>query len=306
MNSKEMMERLKELQKLEGKRRFANLGFDMPFKKAFGTEGEEEPLIATLNVCLESELAHPITAVEIKNPYIIGQTRGRRDANLDIRCKDSKGNEFIVEMQTGVQKHFIKRAAFYSSDTIVASAPKDRKKNKWDYNFPNVYSLNFLHFDLPVWKGNDVVIHPLCYTDKIQPDVQFDFSSLVFVRLSEFKKSLRECESFKDKLLFSIRHAHELDEQPPQLEGEVLDKIFQAAKIANFTSEEYADYMNGVRGDWDHWAEMDYAKEIGFTAGREEGIAVGRDEGIAVGETKVLDLMAQGYGYEQIKELLSK
>ncbi|MCL2283507.1 MAG: Rpn family recombination-promoting nuclease/putative transposase, partial [Fibromonadales bacterium] len=137
-------------------------------------------------------------------------------------------------------------------------------------------------------------------------DVQFDFSSLVFVRLSEFKKSLRECESFKDKLLFSIRHAHELDEQPPQLEGEVLDKIFQAAKIANFTSEEYADYMNGVRGDWDHWAEMDYAKEIGFTAGREEGIAVGRDEGIAVGETKVLDLMAQGYGYEQIKELLSK
>jgi len=34
--------------------------------------------------------------------------------------------------------------------------------------------------------------------------------------------------------------------------------------------------------------------------GRAEGIAVGKAEG----ETRVLDLMAQGYDYEQIKDIL--
>ncbi|MCL2259976.1 MAG: Rpn family recombination-promoting nuclease/putative transposase [Fibromonadales bacterium] len=106
---------LKELQMLEGKRQFANLSFDMPFKKTFGSEGEEELLTAMLNACLESELAYPITKVRILNPYIIGQTKRNRKAELDIRCKDSKGNEFIVEMQIGKQKHFVKRAAFYIS-----------------------------------------------------------------------------------------------------------------------------------------------------------------------------------------------
>jgi len=35
-----------------------------------------------------------------------------------------------------------------------------------------------------------------------------------------------------------------------------------------------------------------------------EGKAEGRAEGIAIGETRVLDLVAKGYDYEQIKKIL--
>jgi len=115
MNSKKMTEELEELQKLEGRKRFANLTFDMPFKKAFGSESEKEPLIATLNVCLEKKLAYPVADVEILNPYIAGETLLNRNAELDIRCRDTRGNKFIVEMQIAKQKHFIKRSVFYSS-----------------------------------------------------------------------------------------------------------------------------------------------------------------------------------------------
>ena len=62
--------------------------------------------------------------------------------------------------------------------------------------------------------------------------------------------------------------------------------------------------MNGVRRDWDHWAEMDYAKEIGFTAGRDEGW----EEGIAVGESrgmeKVFALLEQGVSLAEAKRKL--
>jgi predicted transposase/invertase (TIGR01784 family) len=71
-----------------------------------------------------AQLAHPITQVVILNPYIQGQTKANRDAHLDIRCKDSKGNRFIVEMQTGRQKHFFKRAVYYSSMAISGGGKK--------------------------------------------------------------------------------------------------------------------------------------------------------------------------------------
>ena len=47
--------------------------------------------------------------------------------------------------------------------------------------------------------------------------------------------------------------------------------------------------------DWDE------AKEVWQEEAREDGVAIGREEG----ETRVLDLMAKGYGLEQIKDILN-
>jgi predicted transposase/invertase (TIGR01784 family) len=115
--------------------KFAQLTLDFAFKKIFASEEDKDLLIALLNIFLKKKLAHPITNVVIKNPYIAGQTKGNRDANLDIRCRDSKGNSFIVEMQVGRQTYFIKRSLYYSSMAIVESNKKGRD---WDFNYPNV------------------------------------------------------------------------------------------------------------------------------------------------------------------------
>ncbi|MCL2260947.1 MAG: Rpn family recombination-promoting nuclease/putative transposase [Fibromonadales bacterium] len=287
MISENMRKELKELQKIEGKGKFANLTLDMPFKKAFGSETEKEPLIATLNACLERKLKYPIADVDIKNPYIIGQTKGSRDTELDIRCRDSQGNEFIVEMQIGRQKHFVKRANYYASMVIAASAPKG---DDWDFDYPSIYSLNFLNFDLDIWGKSDNIIHHVSFFDEDMPELRFDSVNLVFVRLSRFEKSLEECESFRDKLFFSLRHAHEFDEKPAQLEGDLFDKIFMAAKIASFTSREYEEYRAGLMRKWDYGASMKFAKEEGvaegWKSGKAEGITIGEAKGVAIGEAK--------------------
>ena len=140
------------------KGKYAQLTLDFPFKKTFATEGDEDLLIALLNAFLERKLKHPITEAVIQNPYIKGLTKADREAILDIRCRDSMGNCFIVEMQIGRQEYFIKRVIYYLS---MAISNNGKKGKDWDFNFPNVYSLSFLNYDLYFGKDNDDVVQYL-------------------------------------------------------------------------------------------------------------------------------------------------
>ncbi|GBU26427.1 hypothetical protein R83H12_03124 [Fibrobacteria bacterium R8-3-H12] len=58
--------------------------------------------------------------------------------------------------------------------------------------------------------------------------------NLVFMRLPKFIKPLEECESLQDRLLYSLCHAHEYEEQPERLRGNVFDRLFTVIKISNF------------------------------------------------------------------------
>ena len=58
---------------------------------------------------------------------------------------------------------------------------------------------------------------------------------MVLVRLTLFKKTLEECGTLEDKLIFSLCHAHEFKGKPPQFREEVFDKIFSLARISSFT-----------------------------------------------------------------------
>ena len=140
--------------------------------------------------------------------------------------------------------------------------------------------------------------------------------NLVFVRLVKFKKSIEECESFRDKLLYSLCHAHEMESMPEQFAGKVFDRLFEIARISNFSIEERAEYEASRMNMLDYNASMKFARKegvaMGITIGREEGVAIGEtrgvEKGIAIGRTEgiteVLDLLAKGYSLEQVKETL--
>ena len=265
------------------KGKYAQLTLDFPFKKTFASEECEDLLIALLNTFLEEKLAHPITEVAIQNPYIQGQTKASRDAILDIKCRDSTGNRFIVEMQIGRQEYFIKRVIYYLSMAIVDSA---RKGEDWDFNFPNMYSLNFLNYDLYFGENIEEVIQYISFSNEKHPEIRYDYTNLVFVRLTKFNKSVEECESFQDKLLFILCNAHKLEEKPKQLEGELFDRLFEIARISNFNTDELAEYEANRMNILDYNASMIFARKEGVALGRDEGIAIGRDEGVAIGVEK--------------------
>jgi len=110
------------------------------------------------------------------------------------------------------------------------------------------------------------------------PQIRYDYENFVFIRLTKFRKTLSECESFSDKLLYSLRYAHKLDGKPEQFSGKLFERLFEVAKIANFTPEECSEYEASRMRRWDEYAAMKFAKE--------EGIEIGIDIGEARNEAK--------------------
>ncbi|MDR0517542.1 MAG: Rpn family recombination-promoting nuclease/putative transposase, partial [Fibromonadaceae bacterium] len=227
---------------------FADLKLDMPFKKTFANENEKEPLIVMLNVFLARKLKHPIVDVHIKNPYAPGQTFESRDAVFDILCHDAKGNKFLVEVQVGRKAFFIKRVLFYACMAIANNA----EKGDWDFNYPPVYTLSFMDFDLDF--KNDDVIQYISLSNEDHPEIRYDYINMVFVRLPLFSKRLEECQTLQDKLIFSLRHAHELKVKPKEFGEGVFDKIFDIAQIARFSKEERAKYEANMMNQRDQYA----------------------------------------------------
>jgi predicted transposase/invertase (TIGR01784 family) len=276
----------------EGKGYYADLKLDMPFKKTFANENEKEPLIVMLNVFLAKKLAHPIVDVYIKNPYIKGQTYWNRDSIFDILCEDAKGNKFLVEVQVGRQAFFIKRVLFYACMAVANSG----KKGDWDFNYPPVYSLSFLSFDLDF--GNDDLVQYLSFSNEEHPEIRYDYINMVFVRLSRFNKNLEECHTLQDKLIFSLRYAHELKEKPEQFGEEVFEKIFDIAKIASFSMEERAEYEASMINKRDQYAIAKCARD----EGREEGVAIGEAKGME----RILEYLKQGHTIAEAEMLIKR
>jgi len=259
---------------------YAELTNDFVFKKAFASEEDKDLLIALLNVFLEPKLVHPVKDVHIENPYVKGETKNNRDAVLDIHCQDSKGNKFIVEMQVSEQKFFIKRALYYLCMSVANSGKKGKD---WDFDFPKIYSLNFLNFDLDVWEKCDEIVQYLSLQNDNHSEIQHDYINLAFVRLPKFKKTIEECESLQDKLIFLLCHAHELKSKPKQLREKLFDRLFEIAKISNFSSMEWSEYISRHKAKHDRYAEKKYAMEKGMAEGRAEGLA----EGLAMSRSEI-------------------
>jgi len=267
---------------------FADLTTDMVFKKAFASEQDKELLINLLNAFLERKLKHPITDVVIKNPYIQGETLNNRDCIVDIRCKDAEGSYFIVEMQVSQQHFFIKRAIYYLCMSIADSG---KKGEDYDFDFPRSYSINFLDFDIDILKNCPNVVQYFSMSNDDNPEIKLDFMNLVFVRLPKFTKSLEECESLQDKLLYSLCHAHEYEEQPEGLKGNgVFDHLFTLIKICNFSSMEHDEYVRRAMFRADLREQLRYAKDEGRKEMRQEA---GKE---------IFTLLRQGYSLDEVEK----
>jgi predicted transposase YdaD len=110
-----------------------------------------------------------------------------------------------------------------------------------------------------------------------------------------FNKTLEECSTLQDKLIFSLRHAHELEFKPEQFGEGVFDKIFDIAQIARFSKEEREKYEAIMRNERDQYAILKCARDEGREEGEARGVAIGREEGEARGlERTARNMLGEG------------
>jgi len=103
---------------------------------------------------------------------------------------------------------------------------------------------------------------------------------LIYVRLTRFDKTEEECKSDFDRMLFIFKNAHNLGKVPKSFKKMVFKRLFEIARISNFTNEELMDYESDMKRYSDHMNALAYAKEKGVAIGETRGLKRGDAMGV--------------------------
>lgn len=98
--------------------KYLNPKADLTFKKVFG----EHPdlMMSLLNALLPFDKPEEeVTEVEYLTPEMVPETPLRKNSIVDVRCKDRRGRQFIVEMQMVWSREFKQRVLSNASKAYV-------------------------------------------------------------------------------------------------------------------------------------------------------------------------------------------
>ena len=300
---------------IKSKQRYAELLCDFMFKRLFGSEANKDVLIGFLNMIVEDA---EIEDVDFIPTEYIGLTEEDKKSIFDISCRCKDGKVLIIEMQKGYQKHFRKRAVFYTSYPINEQgrlarelfikehqSSNDGTKFKWDYNLKPVTVvaiLNFMFSHELSWPENRYHSSYRLREDS-NGEIMTDALRFVFLELVRFKKSISELETKFDKWMYLLRHMHEMTEIPDVFRTPEFKRLFILAEIGNFTPEEYKQYQKSLGSMSDYYNIIDTAAEEAEKRGRAEGILIGREEGREEGRlTTARNLKKLGVALSTIAE----
>ena len=153
---------------------------DLTFKKVFG----EHPdlVISLLNALLPLDKPEEeVQSIEYLPAELVPDNPLRKNSIVDVRCKDARGRQFIVEMQMVWSKEFQNRVLFNASKAYVRQLDKS---NDYDLLQP-VYSLNLVNDifepDMEPYYHYYRMVH-YERTDKV-----IDGLHLIFIELPKFK-----------------------------------------------------------------------------------------------------------------------
>ena len=262
-------------------KRYLDPKADLTFKKVFG----EHPdlVISLLNALLPFNKGEEIESVEYLSPELVPENPLRKFSIVDVRCKDKRGRQFLVEMQMVWSREFEQRVMFNSAKAYVRQLD-----SKEEYHLIEpVYSLNIVNDifekDIPDYYHYYRMVHEK-YTNKV-----IDGLHLVFVELPKFTP---QTISEKKMQVLWLRYLTEIEERTREVPQELLDnpeisKALTVVEESAYTEAQmlaYDKFWDIIRTERTFYnsAHRDGFKE-GRDAGLEAGLEEGRKEGIKEG-----------------------
>ena len=267
--------------------RYLNPKADLTFKKVFG---EHPDLVASfLNALLPFDSPEErIEHVEYLPSELVPQTPLRKNSIVDVRCKDKRGRQFIVEMQMVWSSEFKQRVLFNASKAYVRQIAGGE-----DYELLQpVYSLNLVNDifepELEGYYHNYRIVH-VEHSDRIIEGLHF-----VFVELPKFTP-----KTYKEKKMHVLwlRYLTEIDEKTREVPQELLDNPDIKKAVAQLEESAFTDAQ--LRGNEKLWDTVSVEKTLINSAER-KGRAEGRAEGI---KQTARRMKAKGYPLADISDV---
>ncbi len=269
---------------------------DLTFKKVFGQH--KDLVISLINALLPLTEEQEVQSVEYLPPELVPDTPTKKDSIVDVRCKDARGRQFIVEMQMIWTPAFQQRVLFNASKAFVRQLDKAYRYE----SLQPVYSLNLVNEtfmpDLPECIHNYHIVHEL-HTDRIIEGLH-----LTFVELPKFTPHTMLEKRMAVLWLEFLTSIDEETRTAPEslLSNPHTSKALEEVEISAFSDAQlyaYDRFWDSVITERTLFSDSSrIAREKGMKEGMKEGLEQGLKQGLEQGMEQGLK---QGHkeGYHQ-------
>ena len=250
---------------------------DVTFKLVFGEH--ENLVMSLLNALLPLDEGKRIEQVEYLPAELVPETPGKKNSVVDVRCKETGGRHFIVEMQMNWNNEFRHRVILNAAKAVV----KQLEPGEEYKLIQPVYSLNLIN-DTGFESGPDEFYHDYAVVDVAHTDRIIEGLRFVFVELPKFKpKSIAERKMAVLWLRFLTEINASTEEAPPELlENPDTRKALEIV--------EKSAYNEGQLLAYDRFWDAVYRERVffndGFKKGEAAGVEKGRAEGLQQGRAE--------------------
>lgn len=250
---------------------------DMTFKKVFGEH--EDLVISFLNSLLpfesEDEL---IKSVEYLNPELVPLNPLKKDSIVDVRCKDSHGRQFIVEMQMMWTSEYKQRVLFNASKAYVSQLECGQ-----DYDLLHpVYSLNMVN---DVYSDSEDYYHDYRIVEVAETNEVIEGLRFIFIELPKFTP-----KNYGDKKMqvLWLRYLTEINSRTRVVSEELTSNPVINKAVAQLEVSAFSDaQLLGYDRFWDMVStakmQISSSRKEGFRRGHKEGLEAGMKEGLEKG-----------------------
>jgi len=262
---------------------------DLTFKLIF----EQEDLqISLLNALLPLDEGKEIEHVELLPAELVPENPGKKGGTqdyrvswegdhsvVDVRCRETGGREFIVEMQLNWNNEFRHRVILNAAKAVVKQlAPGEEYKL-----IQPVYSLNLIN-DVGFDTAPDEFYHDYAIVDVAHSDRRIEGLRFVFIELPKFKpKTISE----KKMAVLWLRFLTEINAKTEEAPAELLENPATAKALKMLEKSAYSEAQLIA---YDNFWYSVYRERVfyndGFKKGEAAGREAGREEGMAQGMEK--------------------
>lgn len=264
---------------------FADPRTDFVFQRIFGSEDHKTALLGFLNDVLGLDRDHRITEVAFLPPEQRPKVSELKYSIVDVKCVDASGTTYVVEMQVLNVEAFEKRVVYN-----VAKAYTNQLDVGDRYpELNDVIGISICDFELWPRRSGEAQV-PMLSRWRMQEQASgvrgLDHLQFVFLELPKYDDA-RDPVTVVEKWAYFFREARNLTVIPPALQYAPVVEALEAARTANFTTEEWDAYIAAGMAIQNERGALSLARK----EGREEGQKEGRGEGIREGIEAACELL---------------
>ncbi len=258
---------------------------DLTFKLIFE---HEDLLISLLNALLPLDEGKQIEHLEYLPAELVPENPGKKGGTqnfrvfwegdhsvVDVRCHETGGREFIVEMQLNWNNEFRQRVILNAAKAVVKQLEAGEKYKL----IQPVYSLNLIN-DTGFDSDPDEFYHDYAIVDVAHTDRRIEGLRFIFIELPKFKpKSIAQ----RKMAVLWLRFLTEINTKTEEAPAELLENpdTAKALKIL-----ERSAYTEGQLIAYDRFWDAVYRERVFYDDGFNKGKIEGRDEGLAEGRAE--------------------